>query len=256
MRSRHWVSWFKPPMYESPRFLSAGDAALVVEFGDSIDAETNRHVHLLANNLDALDMPGIIETVPTYRSLLVSFDPRLSSVQDIRELIEQAGARPGQAGSYVSRLVTVPTLYGGDYGPDIEFVAEGSGLSVEEVVAIHSGAEYLVYMMGFNPGFPYLGGLDPRLATPRLESPRVEIPAGSVGIAEAQTGVYPLASPGGWRLIGRTPLRLFDPNSVTPSVINAGDYVRFAPMGSEAEYRETQQQIDAEVYQVSTETRQ
>ena len=241
-------------MYDTPRFLNAGDAALVVEFGDTIDVRTNREVHDLASLLNKRKIPGLVEMIPTYRSLLVSFDPIMTTHEDIQQAIEDADDRANDATSSAARVVLVPTLYAGEYGPDIEFVAENAGLTTDEVIAIHSGKDYLVYMMGFSPGFPYLGGLDERLATPRLESPRIAIPAGSVGIAEGQTGVYPIASPGGWRLIGRSPLALFDPNTDPPTIINAGDYVRFVPMDSEEEYIEIDRQVQAGEYQVSTGT--
>ena len=247
--------WSKSLSYETPKFLYAGDAALVVEFGDTIDPGTNREVHNLAGRLDSLQIPGLIETIPTYRSLLVSFDPMLATFDDIRRTIE--GATEQSDGNAISdnRVVMIPTLYSGDYGPDLEFVAQNAGLTADEVIAIHSGTDYLVYTMGFAPGFPYLGGLDERLATPRLESPRVEIPAGSVGIAEGQTGIYPIVSPGGWRLIGRAPLKLFDPYAEPPTVLNAGDYVRFVPIGSESEYLETRRQGESGEFQVVTETK-
>ena len=126
----------------------------------------------------------------------------------------------------------IPTLYGGEHGPDIDFVADHAGLSVQEVVSLHSGRDYPVYMLGFSPGFPYLGDMSEKLATPRLETPRTVTPAGSVGIAESQTGIYPLASPGGWRIIGRTPVRMFDPEREPPSALRPGDLVRFEPLES------------------------
>jgi KipI family sensor histidine kinase inhibitor len=181
-------------------------------------------------------VPGIVDLVPTYRSLLVQYDATATSPDALQEKLSQIEASVGKRPSERTRVVHLPTLYGGEYGPDLKFVAENAGLTVEEVVRIHSGVDYLVYMMGFTPGFPYLGGMAPELAAPRLETPRVQTPAGSVGIAESQTGVYPLASPGGWRIIGRTPLRLFDPMREPPSLLSAGDYVRFVPLSSEAEY--------------------
>ena len=249
------MNWSKSLSYETPKFLYAGDAALVVEFGDTIDPGTNREVHNLAGRLDSLQIPGLIETIPTYRSLLVSFDPMLATFDDIRRTIEGATEQSDGNAISDSRVVMIPTLYSGDYGPDLEFVAQNAGLTADKVIAIHSGTDYLVYTMGFAPGFPYLGGLDERLATPRLESPRVEIPAGSVGIAEGQTGIYPIASPGGWRLIGRAPLKLFDPYAEPPTVLNAGDYVRFVPIGSESEYLETRRQVESGEFQVATETK-
>ena len=145
-------------------------------------------------------------------------------------------------------MVEIPALYGGEYGPDLEFVADHSGLSQEEVVRVHAGMDYLVYGMGFTPGFAYLGGMSERIATPRLQTPRTLIPAGSVGIAERQTGVYPIASPGGWRLIGRTPVQLFDAGRDPPVLAGPGDYVRFVPLTEEA-YRDLERQVQAGTYQ-------
>jgi KipI family sensor histidine kinase inhibitor len=130
-------------------------------------------------------------------------------------------------------MVKIPTLYGGEMGPDLVFVAEHNGISIDEVIKIHSGAEYRVYMLGFSPGFPYLGGMPKSIETPRLSSPRTVIPAGSVGIAEKQTGIYPNASPGGWRLIGQTPIRLFDPETYPPALLRPGDQVQFVPIDQE-----------------------
>ena len=157
-----------------------------------------------------------------------------------------------EAGLEKPRIVHIPTLYGGEHGPDLEYIAERAGGSVEEAVNIHSSEDYLVYMMGFTPGFPYLGGLSEELATPRLDTPRSEIPAGSVGIAERQTGVYPVASPGGGRLIGRTPLTLFDLLRDTPSLLAAGDHVRFVPLPGEDEYRRILEAVESGEYRVST----
>ena len=224
-------------MYDSPKFLTAGDRALVVEIGDVISPECNRRVNQLLDAIEAGGVRGVVDLVPTYRSLMVQYDPMLVSFEDLRGAISEVGSKLKDRKAEGGRLVEIPTLYGGEYGPDLEFVAEQAGLSVEDVVQLHSSVDYLVYMMGFTPGFPYLGGLPERLATPRLTTPRTVIPAGSAGIAESQTGVYPLDSPGGWQLIGRTPLKLFDVDRDPPSLIAAGDWVRFVPLGSEEEYR-------------------
>ncbi|MDA1349183.1 MAG: 5-oxoprolinase subunit PxpB, partial [Chloroflexi bacterium] len=189
-------------MYESPLFLSAGDQALVVEFGDSIDSETNRRVHGLLRAVERKTVNGVIDLVPSYRSLLINYDPLVTTARELKERITALDGKLRDRALKPKRVVKLPTLYGGEYGPDLEFVAEHTGLSAEEVVRLHSEPRYLVYMIGFSPGFPYLGGMPERLATPRLETPRIKITAGSVGIAGTQTGVYPLASPGGWQLIG------------------------------------------------------
>ncbi len=216
-------------MYDEPKFLPAGDRAMVVELGDSISPETNRRVHGLVRALEGRALPEIVDLVPTYRSLLVLYNPVLSSFDGLREMVASLDDDTADAGKEAPNVVEVPTVYGGAHGPDLDFVAEHNGLSPEEVVEIHSGADYPVYMLGFTPGFPYLGGLSEKLHTPRLATPRTVTPGGSVGIAEAQTGVYPVQSPGGWRIIGRTPLALFDPEREPPSLLNAGDVVRFVP---------------------------
>ena len=236
-------------MYDSPRFLPAGDKTLVVELGDTIDPEINRRVHILTRAVERAAVPGVFDLVPTYRSLLVYYDPLTVSPSELQTRIVEAEQSLDERAARKARVVHVPTLYGGDYGPDIEFVAQNAGLSNEAVVDIHSSTDYLVYMMGFTPGFPYLGGMAEKLTTPRLETPRIEIPAGSVGIAENQTGVYPVASPGGWQLIGRTPLSLFDPLNDQPSLLDAGDYVRFTPIATEEEYVAIQCKVENREYQ-------
>lgn len=219
-----------PTPVPPPRYLAAGDLGLVVEFGDRIDPAINRRVHDLFVVLDAARMPGIVDLVPTYRSLLITYDPQQLPLEELRRVVEATeqglSATPGPA----PRVIEVPTAYGGEFGPDLSFVASHNHLTEAEVIAIHSGTDYLVYMMGFSPGFPYLGGMSERIAAPRLDTPRTAIPAGSVGIAQAQTGIYPVESPGGWRVIGRTPIALFDPFRTPPVLVEAGDYIRFVPM--------------------------
>ncbi len=218
---------------EYPRFLPAGDSALVVEFGNEISLEINRRVHALAHTLEQEATPGLGEAVPSYRSLLVHYDPLKLSMREARALIFAALERESDVSPLEPRLVEVPTAYGGEFGPDIAFVAEHSGLSVEEVIRLHSGTLYTVYLLGFTPGFPYLGGLPAQLATPRLATPRQSVPAGSVGIAGPQTGIYPLATPGGWQLIGRTPVVLFDPFRTPPALLRPGNRVRFCPISAD-----------------------
>ena len=241
-------------MYAIPLFLPAGDQALVVELGDAISPEINRRVHDLLHAVEGQSVDGIVDLVPSYRSLLVEFDPMRVAASEVQSLITQLIGDLGERESWSPRVVMIPVLYGGDYGPDVDFVAEHNGLTHEEVVTMHSGADYLVYMMGFSPGFPYLGGLREELVTPRLPTPRVVVPAGSVGIAEAQTGVYPVASPGGWRLIGRTPVRLFDAARQPPAVLNAGDYIRFVPITDEEEYLRIERAVKNGEYEVAMET--
>lgn len=217
------------------RMLVAGEQGLVVEFGDSIDPAVNARVHRLARALAARGLDGVIEVVPTYRSVLVLFDPlilprkRLASEVGALLATPPVEEEPGACGN----TVELPVLYGGEFGPDLAFVARHNGLSTDEVISIHSSSAYLVYMLGFTPGFPYLGGMSSRIAAPRLPSPRTKVPSGSVGIAGSQAGVYPLESPGGWRLIGRTPVRLFDLEAERPFLLAPGDIVRFRPVDEE-----------------------
>ena len=219
-----------------PRFLIAGDSALVVEFGDEISEEVNRKVHTLADVLRKSSLLGLRELVPTYRSLLIHYNPLRLSYGQVKAFVSEALQECGGKPSLELRVVEVPVIYGREFGPDIEFVAEHNGLSVEEVIKLHSGANYTVYMLGFAPGFAYLGGLPEVLATPRLPTPRKLVPAGSVGIAGAQTGIYPIATPGGWRLVGRTPFRPFDLTREPPVLLRPGDRLRFVPI-SEQEFR-------------------
>lgn len=214
------------------RFLPLGEQGLTVELGDAIDEAVNDRVHLLAAAVRR-ELGASVEVVPTYRSLTLFFDPLAVSRGELVERVARclrraagprAAARREAPGA---RTVTIPVGYGGELGPDLAFVAEHSGLSPEEVVRLHGAPLYRVYMLGFTPGFPYLGGLPRRIAAPRLDQPRLKVPAGSVGIAGAQTGVYPVESPGGWRIIGRTPLRLFDPGGPEPFLLRAGDRLRF-----------------------------
>ncbi len=237
------------------RMLAEGESGLIVDFGNVIDETVNTHVRTLASLLAESSVEGILEIVPAYRSLLVCFDPLVVGRRRLLEVV--ADLLPACASFEVpfrhqARVVNVPVCYGGEFGPDIHYVAEHCGLTVGEVVTAHSGPLYLVYMLGFTPGFPYLGGMAARLATPRLEVPRVRTPAGSVGIADRQTGIYSIASPGGWRIIGRTPLKLFDPHGERPFLFEAGDRLRFIPVG-EAECREIRSQIDEGVYRPSVE---
>ncbi|RLF75230.1 allophanate hydrolase, partial [Thermococci archaeon] len=173
----------------------------------------------------------LIEVVPTYTSIYVYYDPLKIGYSEVVEAVKPfLNAEPKKE---KARIIEIPTAYGGEFGPDIEFVAEYNGLSVDDVIEIHSKPLYRVYMLGFTPGFAYLGGMDERIATPRLEKPRLKVPAGSVGIAGKQTGIYPLESPGGWRLIGRTPLKLFDANREPPTLLQPGDYIKFVPISEE-----------------------
>ena len=214
-----------------PTISPVGDRAISIDFGQVIDPTINRHIRQTIGRIKELQLEGIIELVPTYCALLVEYDAMLYSYSEICNIIEPT-LEEGMTNT-TNELVTVvevPTGYGGEFGPDLSFVASHNHLSEGEVISIHSGTDYLVYMLGFIPGFTYLGGMDPRIATPRLSSPRTLIPAGSVGIAGEQTGTYPSASPGGWQIIGRTPVTMYDMSKAQAALLKAGDYVRYVPI--------------------------
>jgi KipI family sensor histidine kinase inhibitor len=213
------------------RLLHCGDTALVVEFGDRIDRGLSEQVLALARRLDAARLPGIIEVVPTFRSLAVHYDPIQTGAASLGGEILALVQSPGLAAA-TPRHITLPACYEGDLAPDLDNVAAATGLSPAEVVARHSATVYHAYMIGFLPGYAYLGDLDPALHLPRRPTPRLAVPAGSVAIATSLTAVYPFESPGGWHLIGRTPVRLFDPAWEVPALIRPGDRVRFLPVSA------------------------
>ena len=223
-------------IYTEARYMPFGDNGLLIEFGNVISLEVNRRVIALNETIKCAKIQGVEELVPTYRSLLVrynasktSYEQLAFSIKDIEKTMEERKKEK------VGRKTIIPVVYGGEYGPDLADVARFHGLTEGQVVKIHSGREYRVYMVGFVAGFPYLGEVADEIATPRLETPRLKVPAGSVGIAEKQTGVYPCEAPGGWRIIGRTPSRLFNPSRQPPALLQLGDIVKFKPI-SEKEF--------------------
>lgn len=210
-----------------PRILPVGDAALTIEFGSVIDPTINQKVFALEETIHEHNLPGIIEMVPSYRSLLVLFDPYTAEFSTLRQHITEFFPLEEKHVAVHQRDIKIPVSYGGENGPDLDFVAEHNNLTPQQVIDIHTSRSYPVYMMGFTPGFPYLGEMDSRIAAPRLENPRTFVPAGSVGIAGEQTGVYSIDSPGGWRLIGKTNLALFNPDSPNPFLLSPGDRIQF-----------------------------
>jgi KipI family sensor histidine kinase inhibitor len=219
-----------------PRILPVGEGAFTVEFGNRVDPTLTARVHALDARLNAETLPGLIETVPTYRALLVRYDPCISLADEIEAALSTHLNVIADVAPPEGRLVEIPVRYGGDAGPDLASVAEHAGLSRAHVIRLHTAPIYRVAMLGFAPGFAYLQGLDPRIAAPRLETPRTHIPPGSVGIADEQTGVYALDTPGGWRIIGRTDVALFDPEQDEPFSLQAGDRVRFVVAETEADH--------------------
>jgi len=221
-------------------FSPLGDRAILITLGDSIDEATHRLVRAVAARLDAHPPRGIIDRVPAFASVVVHYEPLLVEGNDARSPHERMAAALDVLLANIrddalppSRLVEIPVCYGGELGPDLADVATLHGMSCAEVVEMHASGDYLVYMVGFMPGFAYLGGLPERIATPRRQTPRTAVPAGTVGIGGRQTGVYPLVSPGGWNLIGRTPLRMFDVRRDEPTLLTTGDRVRFRPISAD-----------------------
>ena len=238
-------------MENSIRFLFSGDSALVIEFGNEISADINKKIRKMMDDIKKENIDGIIELVPTYCSLLINYDVLKIDYNTLVEKLKTFLNNDVETteGEEVT-LVEIPTLYNDEFGPDLSYVAEYNKLSKEEVIKIHTGTDYLVYMLGFMPGFTYLGGMSEKIATPRLESPRLQIYPGSVGIAGKQTGMYPSMSPGGWRIIGRTPLKLYNPDSDTPVYISSGDYVRYVSI-SEEEYNDILKKVENDEYKLS-----
>lgn len=212
------------------RFRIGGDRVLIAAYGEGIDPAANERVRRMAVLIERNAHPAIEAVVPSYCTLAVHYDPDRIDAEGLIDLLQTREDQAGEAIVPQATTIDIPVCYGGEFGPDLDFVARRNNLDPEEVVRRHSLADYRIHAIGFAPGFCYLGGLDPRLHTPRLASPRLQVPAGSVGIAGGQTGIYPLASPGGWQLIGRTPLRLFDPEREPPIPYRPGDHLRFRPI--------------------------
>jgi KipI family sensor histidine kinase inhibitor len=221
---------------------------MVVEFSDTIEMAANVRLQSLRRNLAEKDIKGIREFVPTYRSLSIHHDPIMLPREKLEGIIQSALCGLGGEDDGKRRILVMPVVYGGEYGPDMANVCSHTGLDEEEVIKRHTSKDCYCYMLGFTPGFSYLGGLDESLATPRLKNPRTLIPAGSVGIAGKQTGAYSIDSPGGWQLIGRTPLKLFDPGDLkNPTLIDAGDWIRFSSISGD-EYKRIKHEADAGEY--------
>ena len=216
----------------------------MVIFGDEISDAINTKIRAFDEALMELQIDGIYETVPTYCALTIHYAPEVIRYEELYSQLKKLLAVDHKASRLNAVVMEIPVLYGGEYGPDLEYVAEHNHLSVEDVIRIHSEGDYLIYMLGFTPGFSYLGGMDKRISTPRLRKPRVLIPAGSVGIAGDQTGVYPIDSPGGWQIIGRTPVRLYDADREVPILLDAGMHVKFIPVDEE-EYKRILSRVEA-----------
>ena len=224
-------------LYGETIFRLMGDRGLLLEFGDEISHEVNEKVRRMALAIQAEPTEGIVETVPTYRSLLILYDPLIISIDGLKKRLERAEKGLQQIPFPEPKLTRIPVAYGGTYGPDLEGVANYHRISPEEVIKLHCSKPYFIYMIGFMPGYPYMGELPEALITPRLKTPRLSVPAGSVAIAQRQTGIYSMESPGGWQILGRTPVRLFNPEREPPALLRMGDLVQFFPI-SEKEFNQ------------------
>ena len=217
-------------LYDEPVFRIIGDQGILMELGNGIDSHINQSVQAAMIVVEQAQLNGVIEIIPTYRSMVVVYDPLVTTFFKLKDSLSMLSRGLSQANVPPRETVEIPVCYGGKFGEDLDFVATSHNLSTEEVIRLHSEADYLVYMLGFTPGFPFLGGLPKILHTQRLATPRNKVPAGSVGIANSQTGIYPIDSPGGWQLIGRVPIKIFDPAREDPFMLKAGNLLKFKPI--------------------------
>ena len=237
------------------KILTEGDSSVLIEFGKEISPQINGKITGLVRMIKSQKIEGVTDLIPAFCSLLINYDPRVIRFDVLKKRLEGMLKLEVESTRSAIRIFEIPVCYGGSYGPDLDSIAKHAGLTAEEVIEIHASRDYLIYMLGFLPGFSYLGGLDERIHTPRLANPRIRIPAGSVGIGGSQTGIYPLDSPGGWQLLGMTPVKTYDPARKEPILFEAGDYIRFVPVSQE-EYLKIKEQVDAGTYQCSIHRRE
>jgi KipI family sensor histidine kinase inhibitor len=211
------------------RIIWLGDSCVSIQFGETIDPGINARCIALAASVETRALRGVRDVVASYAAVTIHFEPRVLDRRVLSTELARLAAEPAPVSNFGGPAIDVPVIYGGDAGPDLAVVAAFGRCSEGDVVRLHASTAYRVYMMGFLPGFAYMGPVDPRIAMPRLEAPRLRVPAGSVGIAGPQTGIYPCETPGGWRIIGRTALKLFDAAREEPFLLKAGDRVRFVP---------------------------
>ena len=219
--------------YDNPAFRIMGDRGLLVELGDEIHPEINQSVQVLYVSMDLRQIQGVVELIPSYRSLLIVYNPLGIGLEELQKTVLDVFRDTDRSQLPKPKTIKIPVVYGGVYGPDLQFVADFHHIATTDVIAHHLEPTYRVYMIGFTPGYPYLGELPDEIVTPRRETPRTIVPKGSVGIAQRQTGIYSVESPGGWQIIGWTPVELFDPKSRSPSLLTMGDRVRFYQISEE-----------------------
>lgn len=230
-----------------PEYYLAGDSALFIKLGDEISEKINSDIRYLCTMLEKAKIKGIKEWVPSYTGITIYYNPLTLKLEKLKKQISRLYANKPAETNTSKKIIHIPVCYQGEYAPDIQEVADHSNKTIEEVIRIHTSKDYLIYMLGFSPGFPYLGGMDKSIATPRRKEPRTLIPAGSVGIAGEQTGIYSVNSPGGWQIIGKTPLALFDKDKNKPFLLEAGMYVRFFPVSHE-EYKRIDIEVTNNIY--------
>ena len=234
---------------QNVKIMTAGDSSILIQFGNAIDPDINAKIAATVQLMKEQHIEGVVDIIPAFCSLLINYDPRVISYDEMKTRMEKILSVEIAAGARKKKVYEIPVCYGGEFGPDLSTIAEHAGLSEQEVINIHSSTDYLIYMLGFLPGFTYLGGLDERIHTPRLANPRIRIPAGSVGIGGSQTGIYPMDSPGGWQLMGMTPVKTYDPDREVPILVEAGEYIRFIPV-DRAEYDRIKEEVEQGTYTV------
>ncbi|HHY71151.1 MAG TPA: 5-oxoprolinase subunit PxpB [Thermoanaerobacterales bacterium] len=239
-------------MHKRPKLLLVGDKAIVIEYGDEISEECNDKVLNLHNILRTEKINGVTGLIPTFRSLLIKYNPLKVNFQELVKTINKYTDCENNSRKYMPKIIEIPVLYGGEFGPDLTFVAKYNNISCEEVIKIHTGPLYRIYMLGFLMGFPYLGNIPDRITAPRLDEPKIKIRAGSVGIAGNQTGIYPVDSPGGWRIIGATPVKLYDHQREKPILLEAGHYLRFVQI-NEKKFNDIKESVETGKYLIKVE---
>ena len=234
-----------------PHFKPMGDRGILIEFEQIISEDTSAKIRKLTTNIENSKNPAIIELIPAYASVCVIYNPCIANYDALKEFLSSFLIKSSDNDITSATVFEIPVLYNHETGPDLSFVSEHCGLCVDEIVSIHTSREYLIYMLGFAPGFPYLGGMDERIAAPRLKVPRKKITPGSVGIAGSQTGMYPIESPGGWQLIGQTPVKLYNPQRTPAVYYNAGDYIKYRAIDA-SEFEHIQELVKSNTYEVKS----